>query len=106
MTLRDLMLTLIITSPTVSSSFFLAKFQFLILFLVVDSMHNAFDDGNWALVPEKSVREHILSTLQQAKAVMASISRTVLVSQSSWPPFEKVCCICTLCFIVTPFDSL
>jgi hypothetical protein len=46
---------------------FSCKFQFLIFFVVIDSMHNAFDDGNWALVPEKSAREHILSTLQQAK---------------------------------------
>jgi hypothetical protein len=57
-------------------------------------MHKAFDDGNWALVPEQSVREQILLALQRAKAKMGAVSG----NNSSWPLFDKVCGIYALSF--------
>lgn len=84
--LRNLILTLIITLLIVRSSFFFVAFQFIISFAVVGSMHKAFDDGNWALVPEQSVREQILLALRRAKAEMGAVSG----NDSSWPLFDKV----------------
>jgi hypothetical protein len=92
--LRNLILTLIITLLIVRSSFFLVAFQFIISFAVVGSMHKAFDDGNWALVPEQSVREQILLALRRAKAEMGAVSG----NDSSWPLFDKVCGIYALSF--------
>jgi hypothetical protein len=92
--LQNSILTLIITLLIVHSSFFLVTFQFLISFTVVGSMHKAFDDGNWALVPKQSVREQILLALQRAKAKMGAVSG----NNSLWPFFDKGCGIYALSF--------
>jgi|SRR5882762_140993 hypothetical protein len=99
--LQNLILTLIITLLIVRSSFFLITFQFLISFAVVGSMHKAFNDSNWALLPEQLVREQILLALQRAKAKMGAVSG----NNSSWP-FLYIRCAAFMHYHFTVYDSM